>query len=149
MSILNQIKTDLKEAMKNKNEVSLLTYRGLLSALHNKEIELKKKELSDEEAISVLETQAKQRRDSILEFEKANRTDLVKKEKNELELITQYLPAKMDDSEVEKIVDQAIKSISASGKQDIGRVMGEVMKQGQGKIDGAAASRIVSQRLNK
>lgn len=149
MSILEQIKSDLKEAMKNKDEASLLTYRGLLSALHNKEIELKKKELTGEEVISVLETQAKQRRDSIFEFEKADRTDLVEKEKSELKSITKYLPAKMPDGEVEKIVEGAIKKTGAAEIKDMGRVMAEVMKMGQGKIDGAAASRIASQKLNK
>lgn len=147
--IQNQIKSDLKEAMKKKDQSSIITFRGILSALHNKEIELKKKELTDEEVISVLEMQAKQRRDSIIEFEKGGRDDLAEKEKEELELIAKYLPAKMDDSGVEKIVDQAIKSTGASGKQDMGKVMGEVIKMGQGKIDGAAASRIVSQKLNQ
>mgnify|MGYP001558680414 CR=1 FL=1 len=149
MSILEQIKSDLKEALKNKDEASLLTFRGVLSAVHNKEIELKKKELTGEEVISVLETQAKQRRDSIFEFEKGGRADLAKKEKDELKLITKYLPAKMPDGEVEKIVAGAVKKTGAAEIKDMGRVMAEVMKMGQGKIDGAAASRIVSQKLNK
>jgi len=149
MTIADKIKKYLLEAMKKKDETSILTYRGLLSAIHNKEIELKKKELTDEEVISVLESQAKQRRDSIIEFEKGGRDDLVKKEKRELEKISHYLPAKMDDSEVEKIVDEAIKKTDATEIKDMGKVMQEVMKQGKGQIDGATASKIVSQKLNK
>lgn len=149
MSLIQKIKDDLNIALKTKKKAEVLTFRGLLSAIHNKEIELKKKELTDEEIISVLETQAKQRRDSILEFEKGGRNDLVKKEKSELELITKYLPAKMPNAEVEKIVDQTIKSTGASDRQDMGKVMAKVMKLGKGKIDGAVASKIVSQKLNK
>ncbi|TSC92096.1 MAG: hypothetical protein CEN92_139 [Candidatus Berkelbacteria bacterium Licking1014_96] len=147
--IQNQIKTDLNEAMKKKDQSSILTFRGLLSAIHNKEIELKKKELTDEEAILDLETQAKQRRDSMAEFEKAGRADLVEKEKDEFELIAKYLPVKIPGAEVEKIVDQAIKSTGASGRQDVGKVMGEVMKLGKGKIDGAKASEMVKKKLSK
>lgn len=147
--IQNQIKSDLKKAMKKRDQFSILTYRGLLSTIHNKEIELKKKELTDEKVSSVLETQAKQRRDSILEFEKGGRADLVKKEKSELELIAKYLSAKMPGDEVEKIVSEAIKKTGAAEMKDMGRVMGEVMKLGKGQIDGATASKIVSQKLNE
>lgn len=147
--IQNQIKTELNEAMKNKDETSVLTLRGLLAAIHNKEIELKKKELTDEEVISVLSIQAKQRRDSILEFEKGNRVDLVEKEKKELVLIKKYLPEKMADSDMEKMVEEIIKETGASEMKDMGRVMGELMKKSQGKIDGAVASRMVKEKLSK
>lgn len=149
MKLVDQIKTDLKEAMKNKDEASILTYRGLLSAIHNEEIRLKKKELSDEEITSVLETQAKQRRDSIFEFKKGKRADLVTKEKRELDLIEKYLPEKLSDKEVEKLVLEIIKKTKASEMKDMGRVMGELMKESQGKIDGETASRIVKEKLSK
>ena len=123
MKLIDQIKSDLKEAMKSKDEASVLTYRGVLSAVHNKEIELKKELLSDEETLSVLEFQAKQRRDSIVEFEKGNRTDLVEKEKKELKLIEKYLPKKMEESEVKKMVEEIIKKTKASEIKDMGRVM--------------------------
>jgi hypothetical protein len=149
MKLIDQIKSDLKEAMRNKDEASVLTYRGILSAIHNKEIELKKEGLSDEETLSVLESQAKQRRDSIVGFEKGHRADLVEKEKKELELIEKYLPEKMADSEVEKMVEEIIKKTKALEIKDTGRVMGELMKESQGKIDGATASRIVKEKLSK
>lgn len=149
MKLIDQIKSDLKEAMKDKDEASLLTYRGILSALHNKEIELKKESLTDEEVMAVLESQAKQRRDSILEFEKAGRKDLAEKEKSELTLIKKYLPQKLKESEVEKMVEEIIKKTGASEMKDMGRVMGELMKESQGKIDGATASRIVKEKLSK
>lgn len=148
MSIIQNIKNDLKTAQKSKDAAAVLTYRGVLSAFHNKEIELKH-ELNDEEAIVVLGAQAKQREDSILEFEKGGRDDLVAKEKKESELIKKYLPEKMSQAEVAKIVDSAIKSTGASGIQDMGRVMAEVMKQGKGQIDGATASKIVKQKLSQ
>jgi len=125
-----------------------LIYRGILAATHNKEIELKKERLTDDEVAAVLESQAKQRRDSIIEFQKGGRADLVKKEKDELEKISKYLPSKMPDNEVEKIVKEAISKTGAKKIQDRGKVMAEVMKN-KGQIDGATASRIVSQKLNK
>ncbi|MBU2595276.1 GatB/YqeY domain-containing protein [Patescibacteria group bacterium] len=149
MSILEKIKSDLKEAMKNKDEASLLTYRGLLSVIHNKEIELKKKELTDKEVISTLEIQAKQRRDSIIEFEKGGRDDLIEKEKKELKLIEEYLPQKLGEEEIKKIVDEVIKKTKATELKDMGRVMAELMKENKGQIDGATASRIVKEKLNK
>lgn len=148
MKLIEQIKSDLKEAMKNKIEAKILTYRGLLSAIHNKEIELKKEELDEGEAIKVVEGQAKQRRDSIGEFEKGGRQDLVDKEKAELELIEKYLPAKMSDDEISKIVDEAIKNTKASGMGDMGKVMQEVMKLGKGQVDGATASGMVKEKLS-
>jgi len=148
MSILEKIKSELKKAMKSKDKNSLLIYRGILAATHNKEIELKKERLTDDEVAAVLESQAKQRRDSIIEFQKGGRADLVKKEKDELEKISKYLPSKMPDNEVEKIVKEAISKTGAKKIQDRGKVMAEVMKN-KGQIDGATASRIVSQKLNK
>ncbi len=147
MTLIETIDTELKKALKAKDAQKVLTLRGLKSAIHNKEIELKKEGLADKETLSVLESQAKQRRDSIVEFEKGNRTDLVKKEKNELELIEKYLPEKMEDSQTEKMAEEIIKKTGASGIKDMGKVMGELMKEAKGKIDGATASRIVSQKL--
>lgn len=149
MKLSEKIDQELKEALKAREAEKVLTLRGLKSAIHNKEIELKKELLSDEETLSVLESQAKQRRDSIVEFEKGNRADLVDKEKKELKLIEKYLPEKMKESEVGKMVDKIIKKTGASEMKDIGKVMGELMKESQGKIDGATASRIVKEKLNK
>lgn len=149
MKLIEQLKEDLKEALKAKKEADVLTYRGILSAIHNKEIELKKEGLSDKETLSVLESQAKQRRDSIMEFKKGNRTDLADKEKKELKLIEKYLPEKMEESEVKKMVEEIIEKTGASEMKDMGQVMGELMKESQGKIDGATASRIVKEKLNK
>ncbi|MCX6811802.1 MAG: GatB/YqeY domain-containing protein [Candidatus Berkelbacteria bacterium] len=149
MKLTQKLKDDLKEALKAKKGLKVLTYRGLLAAIHNKEIELKKAELSDEETISVLESQAKQRHDSIGEFEKGNRADLADKEKKELELIEKYLPEKMSDEEAEKKVSEIIKKTKASGMKDMGMVMGELMKESKGQIDGATGSRIVKEKLSK
>lgn len=147
MEIVDQIKTNLRKAMKNKDKASLLAYRGVLSAIHNKEIELKHK-LNDEETIAVLNSQAKQREDSITEFKKGGREDLVAKEKKELELISNYLPEKMSKEEIKKMVDKAIKITGAKTMQDMGRVMGEIMKKGKRQVDGEVASKIVKQKLS-
>lgn len=143
MSISLEIEGGIKKAMVEKDELSLSTLRLLKSAIKNAEIE-KGSELDDAEALVVLEKQAKQRRDSIDQYEKGDRPELAEKEKKELEMIEKFLPAKMGEDEVREVVK---KVVSENEGADFGRVMGAAMGQLKGKADGSVVQKIVKEEL--
>lgn len=150
MSIKEQIFSDLKEAMKAKDKERLQVLRSLKAKLMEKEIEERTggdAELSDESALQVLTKAAKQRKESIEQFENGGRDDLAEKEKSELEIIEAYLPEMMSEDEVRKIVKEKIAQLGASGPQDMGKVMGPLMGQLKGKADGSVVSRLVKEEL--
>jgi hypothetical protein len=138
------IENDLKTAMKERNEVKTSTLRMLRAALLNKAIEKKTKTLSDEDVLDTIQKQAKQRRESIEEFKKGNRADLVDKESKELTILEKYLPAKMSEEELRTIILEAIKAANAQSKADIGKVMKEVMPKLKGRADGKEINRIAA-----
>ncbi len=144
MTILETIDHDLKEAMKAKNEAALSTLRLVRSAFKNKEIDLGHA-LSDEEATAVMRTLVKQYKDALSDFESAGRTDLAEKQKAEVELIERYLPAPMSEAEIERIAQAVIAETGATAK-DMGKAMGAVMKQIDGRADGNTV-RAILQRL--
>ncbi len=148
MPLIEKIKSDLKEAMKSKNEDLILTYRGLLSALHNKEIELKK-ELTEEDTIAVISKEAKQREDSIAQYKQGDRNDLAGKEEQELKIIKTYLPEAMGKKELSSLIDEVIKTTGAESINDMGKVMSGVMKKAQGRADGAQVSAQVKEKLSR
>ncbi|HWQ99502.1 MAG TPA: GatB/YqeY domain-containing protein [Candidatus Methylomirabilis sp.] len=145
MSIIEHIDADLKEAMKQKNELELSTLRLVRSALKNKQIELGR-EPTEEEIQSVLRTVVKQYSDALGDFEKAGRTDLATRQKAELGVVQGYLPAAMPADELERLVREAIVSVGAVSPSDTGKVMGAAMKIVAGRADGNAV-REVAQRL--
>ncbi|OGW85534.1 MAG: aspartyl-tRNA amidotransferase [Omnitrophica bacterium RIFCSPHIGHO2_02_FULL_46_11] len=147
MVLIEKIETDLKNAMKEKNELTLSTLRMVKAAVKNKEIEKKVKSLSDQELIEIIQKQIKQRRDSLVDFEKAGRSDLIKKEKGEITVLEQYLPKQLTESELKTIVQKAVQATGAKTKADMGRVMKELMPQIAGKADGKQVSQIVSSLL--
>jgi uncharacterized protein YqeY len=157
-----KINSDIKQAMIAKQELPLLVLRGVNASIKNKEIEKRTKlvktekdltkldelcKLSDEEIIDVISSEAKKRKDSIFEFEKGNRPDLVEKEQKELEILKQYLPEQMLEDTVKEIVKKAIEEIKAIGPKDTGKVMSAVMSQVKGKADGSMVSKIVGELL--
>lgn len=146
-----KIRDDIKEALRSKDALRLLVLRMLASALHNREIEKRAKigsaELNEEEAISVLRTEAKKRRDAIIEFEKGRRSDLVEKEKSELKILEMYLPAELPDKDIEKAVQEVIAWQGAAIQKDFGRVMGEVMNRLKGQASGDRVSAAVKKML--
>ena len=160
-SLKDKIKEDLKNSMKAGDAKRTGVLRMLISVLNNRSIEKKGKgqseELSDEETLQVLMTEAKKRKESIDIFTKGGRADLAEKEKGELEVVQQYLPKQMDREEVEKIVTEIVKRFEKAtttggvppegGK--IGPVMKEVMKELRGKADSALISEIVKQKIAK
>ncbi len=140
---LEKIDSDLKEAMKSKNEIKLGTLRMLKSAIKNKEID-KRQSLSEPEILEVIQKQVKQRKDSIAEFEKANRQDLSKKEAAEIMVLEQYLPKQLSEIELKAIVQKAIQTSGAKSKADMGKIMKEVMPQIAGRVDGKQVNQMVS-----
>ncbi|MBI4394798.1 MAG: GatB/YqeY domain-containing protein [Candidatus Omnitrophica bacterium] len=142
-----KIDEDLKSAMKNKKEALTATLRMLKAAIQNKEIEKKTKPLQDSDLLELIQKQIKQRKDSIADFEKANRQDLLKKETAEVGILEQYLPKQLSDEELKSIVQKAVLSAGAKSKADMGKVMKEVLPQVVGKADGKRVSQIVGSLL--
>lgn len=137
--IVEQLQNDMKEAMKSKDAVRLRTIRSLRSAIMAKEIDMRtdgEASISEEEAMAVLQKQAKQRRDSIEQYVAAGRDDLRVVEEEELEVIESYLPKQLSLDEVRTEVQAVIDAVGASGMQDMGKVMGQAMGRLKGKADG-------------
>lgn len=133
--------------MKARDEVRLSTLKMLSSALNYEKIE-KMHDLSEEEELTVVMREAKQRRDSIEAYEKAGATDRADKEKAELAILEEYLPAQMSDDELGKLVDEAIAQTGATSMADMGKVIGVVMGKAQGKVDGARVSSVAKAKLS-
>ncbi|MEO1022279.1 MAG: GatB/YqeY domain-containing protein [Bacteroidota bacterium] len=150
MAVKEQILSDLKEAMKAKDQDKLRVLRSLKAKLMEKEIAERKggeADLSNEQAVEVLMKAAKQRKESIAQFEEGGRADLVENEKVELGIIEQYLPKMMSEEEVRAIVKEKIAQLGAAGPQDMGKVMGPLMGALKGKADGGLVSKLVKEEL--
>lgn len=150
MATKDTILNDLKEAMKARDAVRLQVLRSLKAKILEKEISLRsggKAEISEEQVVEVLVKAAKQRRESIDQFEKGGREDLAQTERAELEIIESYLPAQMGEEEIRAAVRQGIEETGAAGMQDMGRLMGLMMGRLKGKADGSAVNRIVKEEL--
>ncbi|MDP3987970.1 MAG: GatB/YqeY domain-containing protein [Candidatus Levybacteria bacterium] len=152
-----QLREELKQSMLAKDELKTSVLRLLLSALNYYEIQkgLPRRfkaggagyEASDEDVLVVIERQAKQRNDSIEQFEKAGRQDLANKEKKELEILKKYLPEQMSEDEVKSIVEQTITETGATSMQDMGKLMGALNGKLKGKADMGMVSGIVKSKL--
>lgn len=145
--LIDTITEDLKNAMKAKDEIKTGTLRMLKAALKNKMIEKITDVLNDEEALDVVQKQAKLRKESIEEFKKANRTDLIEKETKELAILEKYLPKQMSEEELTNLIKDAIKTVGAQSKVDMGKIMKELMPKVRGKADGKEVNRIASTLL--
>jgi len=140
---MKRIQEDLKVAVKAQDRVQVSTLRMLLSALKNAELE-EREELTEETELAVLSSYVRRVKESIAEFEKGDRDDLVVKEKAELEIVMRYLPEQLNDEEIEVEAKKVIEDVKAEGPKDIGRVIGEMMKRFKGRVDGKNVNRIVS-----
>lgn len=138
----------MKQAMKNKEKDRLTTIRMIKASLQNEAIKSGNQELSDEEELTVLSREVKQRKDSLQEFEKAGREDLVEKILTELKHVEIYLPKQLSEDEVAEIVKEAIAETGAASKADMGRVMAVIMPQVKGKADGSLINKLVQQHLS-
>ena len=145
-----KIMQDYKQAMKDKDSLRSSALSFLRAALKNCSIEKRKDRLSDSEVISVLKKQVKQRRDSIEQFRKGRRDDLVEKEERELEILKSYLPEEMSEQELATLIDEVIGSLGGDVSiKDMGRVMKEIMSRAAASVDGRLASDMVRERLLK
>jgi hypothetical protein len=156
--LLEQINQDLKAAMKSKDAFGLSVLRMLIAAARNKEITLRpafakasaggqgdKVELTDEQIVEVVASEIKKRRDSVEAYIKGGRQELADKESAEIKVLEKYLPARMPDEELEKIV----KEIIASGADNFGKIMGQAMAKVKGKADGGKVGELVKKLLAK
>lgn len=158
MGLKEKINQDLKEALRNKEELRLSVLRMLISAMNNKMIEKrtrlsksgiaeaeleKSSELSEEEILEVIRSESKKRRDAIEGFSKGGRQDLAEKESQELKILGNYLPQELSDEEVEKIVKEVVAGIGAVTEKDFGKVMGGAMKRVKGQASGDRVRAIV------
>jgi uncharacterized protein YqeY len=148
MSLKEQITEDMKSAMRAKDTGRLGTIRLLLAAMKQKEVD-ERVELDDAAVIAIVEKLIKQRKDSISQFQAANREDLVAIENAELVVLQAYMPAQMSEAEVAAIVAKVVAEVGAAGPQDMGKVMGVVKPQLAGKADMGVVSAQVKAALTK
>ncbi len=148
MNLESKIQEDMKAALKSGNRAALQTLRGLLAQIKDERIKKRPQELSDEDVLAVVRRAVKRRKEAIELYKQGNRQDLVEKEQNELELLQAYLPRPLSREEIIKIVDQVIGQVGAASIKDLGKVMGPVMKQLQGRADGKEVQQIVRERLS-
>ena len=144
MSLRNDILQARDTAMKARDIATLSTLRVLFSQIKNEEIE-KRHEISDEEVVAVVKKQVKQLKDSILDFEKGGRGDLVADAKKELDVLTQYLPEELSDEEIRGIIKETV--LALDNNAQFGQVMGAVMKDVQGRADGARVRLLLQEHL--
>lgn len=144
----NQILEDLKTAMKNQDKERLLVIRMVKGSIQMSELN-KKHELSDEEVLDVISKEIKSRKDSIVEFEKGNREDLIKKTQNEIDILKEYLPKQLSNEEVEEIINNVFELIKPTSTKDMGKIMKEVKPQVVGKADMGFVSKIVKDKISQ
>ena len=148
MALLEQLNKDMVEAMKNKDSFTLGVIRMAKGAIQLESIN-KKKELTDEDIVSVISKQIKMRNDSITEFSKANRTDLVEQNKKEIEILSKYMPEQLSLDEVNKILDDAFAQINPTSSKDMGLIMKEVTPKLKGKADMGQVTANIKERIAK
>lgn len=143
----NQILEDLKTAMKAQDKEVLTVIRMLKGAIQMEELNTKK-ELSDEEVISIVSKQIKTRKESIIEFEKGSRQDLIDKTQSEIEILEKYLPEQLSEEEVNSIIEEAFNEIKPESMKDMGKLMGYLNPKLKGRCDMGNVSKIIREKLN-
>jgi uncharacterized protein YqeY len=148
MSLRATLSADMKQAMKEREagKQRLSVIRMVWAAIRNKEIDTKK-ELDDNEVCGLLMKEVKQREDSITEFKKANRTDLVEANEQEIAILKKYLPEQLSDEDLKAIVQETIATTGAKTMKDMGKVMGAVMAKAKGRAEGGKISAFVRELL--
>ena len=148
MSLRERLDSDMKEALKAKDQLKLSTVRMIKSAMKYKETEPGATgPLDDAGIVSVITSEVKKRRDAIAEYQKANRADLAEKEEAELKVLQLYLPAQLTEAELAALVDEAIASTGAKAPKDMGAVMKAVQPKTAGRADGKVVAELVKKKL--
>ena len=147
MTLTEKINEDMKLAMKAQNKETLNVIRMVKSAIQLAKIELKH-DLSDEEVINVISKQIKMRKDSIVEFTKASRDDLVQSYQSEIDILNKYMPEQLSLEEVNKIIDEAFNLVNPTSEKQMGLIMKEVNPKVRGKYDMGEISKLIKDRLS-
>ena len=148
MGLREQLREDLKAAMRAQDATRRGTIRMLEAAIKNAEIEKRGQALEDPDILAILQRQLKQRRDSIEQFERGGRKDLADIERAEIEVIQAYLPEQLSEDDIEAAAKRIIDQTGATGPGDRGKVMGPLMQELRGKADGSAVNSVVSRLLS-
>ena len=148
MQIQIRLTSDMKSAMREKDQVKLDTIRFVMAAIKYREIELRPEAITEDEVISVLKKLAKQRKESIEQYQAGGRQDLVDKETAELKILELYLPAQMSREQLEKIISEVMSEVKATSVKDMGTVMKAVMAKTAGSADNKMVSEIIRSKLS-
>ncbi|WP_102335788.1 GatB/YqeY domain-containing protein [Salimicrobium jeotgali] len=148
MTISERLTEDMKVAMKARDKKRLGVIRMVRSSMQNEAIKLGKNDLTEEEELTVLSREVKQRKDSLQEFKQAGRDDLVSDLREEINILNDYLPKQLTEEELEAVVSETINEVDASGKSDMGKVMSVVMPKVKGKADGTQVNKEVMKQLS-
>lgn len=149
MTLEERMDADLKEALKAKDAIRVSTLRMVKAAMKNLAIDKRVEKMEDKDALGIISKQIKQHHDSIEQFIKGNRQDLVDKEKAELAILESYLPEQLSAEELKVIVKSAIEKVGAKGRADMGKVMKAAIEDAKGAADGKMLSQMVSEELAK
>jgi uncharacterized protein len=147
MSLQEQISAALKDAMRARDEAKMITLRLVLAAIKKREKEARSL-LEDQEVISVITTQIKQRRESIEQYRKAGREDLAQTEEKELQILQGYMPEQVSEEEISNTLDEIIAEVGAVSMKDMGKVMKAAMAKLAGKAEGGAINAMVKAKLS-
>ena len=147
MPLVDEIQKDMYKAMKEKEKERINALRNIIGKLKYRYID-KGDKLTEQEEIKVIQSLAKQRRESIEMYKKGGRNDLVETETKELSIIEKYLPKAMSEEEVRRLVRETVKETGAESMSDLGKVMPLVMKKGAGKVDGELAQEVLRELLS-
>lgn len=146
MTLKDRLTDDLKEAMKNKEQVRKSVVTLIRAGIKQCEVDTRQ-ELTDEDIISLISKQLKQRKDALVDFEKANRTDLIEQTNQEIAILENYLPEQLDDVELKEIITKVVEEVGATSMKDMGKVMAKTVSLVQGRADGKRINAMVKQIL--
>lgn len=142
-----RINNDFISAMKNKEKEKLAVMKMLKGAVQLEELN-QKKELTDDEIVMIVAKQIKTRKESIVEFEKGNRTDLIEQANFEIKVLEEYMPEQMSEEEINKVIDEVFAKINPAGPSDMGKIMGMISPILKGKADLGLVNKLIRDRLN-
>jgi uncharacterized protein YqeY len=145
--LFQKLQEEMKAAMKGGDKDRLSTIRMLISEIKKVQID-SKKELTDDEILSILQKYVKQRKEAYEQYSKAGREDLANKELKEIEIVQEFLPQSLSEEEIVKIVQQTISDLGASSIKDMGKVVKAVMEKVKGRAEGSVVSKIVKEKLS-
>ena len=146
MSLKEQLVADLKQSMKDKDTIAKSAITLVRAAILQVEKD-ERRELSEDDIVGIISKQVKQRKDVLIDFQKANRQDLIDQTEREIEVLTEYLPQQLSEEELKVIVLDAINEVGATSMKDMGKIMGIVMPKIKGRADGGMVNKIVKENL--